>query len=382
MLAPARLVSRVFGESVVVLIGIGLLASALAANQRWLDSHFLPVYNVPRHTYVFVESVARAVTAALGMALALVVRPRLGRLVALVPPRVLFVDAARLALAVVLALAASEMVLRQTFSRATEEQPVSREPSRRPDARVGWTFVPSRTGRDTVGGRLIEYAFDPEGYRVRSVAEPVDLDRPTVIFTGESMMVGHGLTWAESIPGQVGMLLRTQSANLAVHGFASDQAYVRLASELPRFRRPVAVVSLFAPSLFDRNLDDDRPHLGPGLVWLPPQHHWRLTALAGFLVPYRSSEAIERGIIVTREVLRATVDLASTRGAVPLIVVPEFGPEQPTERMLRQRILDETGLPYVRIVLDPAWRLAWNWHPDVRAAHAIAIAVAERLRGR
>ena len=377
-----RFASRIVGESVVALIGVALLACAVGANQRWLDRHFLPAYNVSRHAYVLVESFARVVTAAIGAALALVVRPRLGRLIARVPASTLVADAARIALAVALALGASEVVLRYMFSRATEEQPADEEPLRRPDQTLGWIFVPARTGRDTVGGRAVEYAFDSAGYRVRSVTAPVDPERPTILFTGESMMVGHGLTWDESVPGQVETLLGTQSANLAVHGFANDQAYLRLSAELPRFRRPVAVVSLFTPVLFNRNLDDDRPHLGPGLVWLPAQHHWRLTALARFLVPYRSNKAIERGIVVTREVLRATVDLASARGAVPLIVVPQFGPEDAAERMLRHRILDETGLPYVWVELDPNWRLKWNWHPDPRAAHAIAVAVAARLRGR
>ena len=377
-----RFAARIVGESTVALIGIALLACAFGANQRWLDRHFLPAYNVSRHAYVLVESVARLVTAAIGAALALVVRPRLGRLVAHVPAATLLADAARVALAVALAPGASEVVLRHMFSRATEEQPADEEPRRRPDQRLGWIFVPARTGRDTVGGHVIEYAFDSAGYRVRSVTMPVDPELPTVLFTGESMMVGHGLTWGESVPGQVETLLGTQSANLAVHGFANDQAYLRLSAELPRFRRPVAVVSLFTPVLFNRNLDDDRPHLGPGLVWLPAQHRWRLTALARFLVPYRSDEAIERGIVVTREVLRATVELASARGAVPLIVVPQFGPEDAARTMLRHRILDESGLPYVWVGLDPTWRLAWNWHPDARAAHAIAVALVARLPGR
>ena len=47
------------------------------------------------------------------------------------------------------------------------------EPRRRPDPRLGWTFVPARTGHNTVGGRVIDYAFDPAGYRVRRVDEPV-----------------------------------------------------------------------------------------------------------------------------------------------------------------------------------------------------------------
>ena len=323
-----RFAARIVGETVVALIGIALLACAVAANQRWLDRHFLPAYNVSRHVYVLVESFARVVTAAIGAAFAIVVRPRFGRLVARVPARTLLADAARVALAVALALGTSEVVLRQMFSRATEEQPADEEPLRRPDreARLDLRAGPHRARYDR-RARRSSTRSTPRAIACDGVAEPVDPERPTVIFAGESMMVGHGLTWDESVPGQVETLLGTQSANLAVHGFASDQAYLRLSAELPRFRRPVAVVSLFAPVLFNRNLDDDRPHLGPGLVWLPSQHHWRLIALARFLVPYRSDETIERGIDVTREVLRATVDLASARGAVPLIVVPQFGPE-------------------------------------------------------
>src|SRR5260370_16254156 len=106
-------------------------------------------------------------------------------------------------------------------------------------------------------------------------------------------MVGHGLTWEESVPAQVGALLGMQSANLAVHGFASDQAYLRLLAELPRFGRPAAVVSLFMPALFDRNLDDDRPHLGPGLVWMPAERHWRLAEIARLPPPYPPHETIQ-----------------------------------------------------------------------------------------
>jgi hypothetical protein len=211
--------------------------------------------------------------------------------------------------------------------------------------------------------------------------EPVDPERPTILFTGESVMFGEGLTWDESVPAQVGMMMGVQSANLAVHGYGSDQTYLRLEAELPRFRRPLAVVTLFMIALFGRNLDDDRPHLGPGLVWQPAERHGRLASLAKLLVPYRRDETVERGMTVTREALRATVDLARTRGAVPLIVVPQFGVEEPVERTLRRRILDDAGLPYLWIEIDAAWRLPWDRHPNARAAHTMAAAIAARLRG-
>ena len=369
--------ARVIAEIAVVSIGGALLVGALAANQRWLDTHFLPSWFLPRHWYVLIETCVRLVMAALGASLALFARPRVGRLVAQTPALALHA-----VIAAVLALGASELVLRRVHLRATEWLVHDEEPGRRRDPRLGWTFVPARTGHATVAGRKVDYAFDAAGYRVRRVDEPVDPGRPTILFTGESVMFGEGLTWAESVPAQVGALMGMQSANLAVHGFGSDQAYLRLQMELPRFRRPVAVVSLFMTALFGRNLDDDRPHLGPGLVWLPPEQGSRLSSIAQLMVPFRSDEAIERGITVTREVLRATVDLARACGAMPLILVPHFGPEAPAEQVLRRRIVDDTGSSYLLVEIDAAWRLPWDRHPSPRAAHAIAAAVAARLRGR
>ncbi len=359
-------------EAVVAALGVALAGAALAANQRWLDRHFLPSFFVPRHWYVLIETTVRAVFVSLGLALA-VLRARVARAVARRTGTPLLVM-----LAVGLALASSELVLRFVHLRPTEWLLPAEEPRREPDERLGWVLTPSRTGRSVIGGRAIEYAIDPAGDRVRRVDDPVDPERPTIVFVGESVMFGEGLAWEETIPAQVGAMLQTQSANLAVHGYSSDQAYLRLVQELPRFRRAVAVVSLFMTELFGRNLDDDRPHLGPGLVWRPAEHGSRLAALAALLVPYRTDATVDRGIGVTREVLRATVNLARARGATPLIVVPRFGPEDSAEATLRQRILGE-GLPSVLVTVDAGWRLPWDRHPNARAARAIARAVAARL---
>jgi len=367
--------ARVIAEIAVASIGGALLACALAANQDWLDRHFLPSFFLPRPWYVRIEAFVRLMMAALGVSLMLFARPRVGRFAARAPARALHVT-----IAAVLAVGASELALRGVHLRAAEWLLPDEEPRRRRDPRLGWTFVPARTGHNTIGGRVIDYAFDSAGYRVRRVDEPVDPGRPTILFTGESVMLGEGLTWEESIPAQVGAMMGIQSANLAVHGFGSDQAYLRLQMELPRFRRPVAVVSLFIVALFGRNLDTDRPHLGPGLVWLPAEQHGRLASLAALLVPYRTDETVERGVTMTRAVLRATVDLARARGADALIVVPQFGPADQAVLALRRRILDETGLPYVWVELETAWRLPWDRHPNAGAARAIAAAVAARLR--
>ena len=39
-------------------------------------------------------------------------------------------------------------------------------------------------------------------------------------------------------------------------------------------------------------------------------------------------------------------------------------------------------MPYVLVEVDPVWRVPGDVHPNARAAHAIAAAVAERLTSR
>jgi hypothetical protein len=371
----ARIAVRIAVELALTLLGCALVVWAIAANQQWFDRHFLPAFFVSHDAYVWWESFGRIAAAVLGLSLALIIRPRIGRFVEQNPALTFNVI-----MALLLAIGASELILGQLHRLAADQEPVGQEPRRHLDPQLGWVFVPARVAQHNEGGRVIEYAFDPAGYRVRRLDEPVDPERPTIVFTGESMIVGEGLTWDESVPAQTSAMLGIQSANLAVSAYANDQSYLRLRSELPRFRQPIAVVTLFTPALFDRNMDDDRPHLGRGLVWLPATKRWRLLELLRLLVRYREEDTIERGIAVTQEVLRATCDLARTRGATPLIVVPQFMPEEPGEEALRQRVLDGTGLPVVRIALDGRWRIPGDGHPDARAAHAIAVAVAARLQ--
>jgi hypothetical protein len=349
--------------------GARVLAEILVASVG-VASFFLP-----HHSYVVIQTLVRLAMGIAGAWLALIARIRAGRFAARTPAR-----AFQIVIAVVLALGASELLLRYVHLRPAEWLSADDEPRRQVDPQLGWTWIPARTGHKNIGGRVVDYAIDPAGYRVQRVEEPVDPARPTILFTGESVMFGEGLTWEESIPAQVGAMLGMQTANLAVHGYGNDQAYMKLEMELPRFRQPVAVVSLFMTDLFGRNLDQDRPHLGPGLVRLSPEKRSRLPALAKLLVPYRTGKTVDRGVTVTREVFRATNDLARAHGATPLLVVLQFGHEEQAEQMLRRRILDDAGLPYLFVEVDSAWRLPWDRHPNARAAHAIATAIAAQLR--
>jgi hypothetical protein len=304
----------------------------------------------------------------------------MGRMAKRMSAREIVAGIARVIFAIGLALVVSELALGHKFAFAAAETQAREEPIRQPDPKLGWIFAPARGGQTIAGGRKIAYSIDSLGYRVRSDQAPVDVNLPSILFTGESIVAGYGLNWDETIPAQVGASLGTQIASIAVFGYANDQAYLRLTAELPRFHRPLAIVSLFIPSLFVRNLGDDRPHLEPGLRWKPAIHRLWLSSLFRFFVPYHSDTEITRGIETTRAVLLATAALARRHHAIALVVDPQFGPESPVERMLRRRILDESGISYVRVELDPRWHLKGDLHPDPRAAHAIAMAIAAQLR--
>ena len=366
---------RLMTEVVLGLVGTLFLSCALIANQKFLDKHFVPSFFLPRNWYVAIQTITRLAMASVGAWLAFVARPQAGRFAARAPARVLQIFAA-----VLLALFTSELVLSHVLMRPGEWLSPNDEPRRQFDPRLGWKWEPARQGYKNIGGRVIDYAIDRAGYRVRSAEEPVDPERPTILFTGESVMFGEGLTYSESIPAQVGTMTGIQTANLAVHGYGNDQAYMRLETELPHFRHPVAVVSLFMTALFGRNLDQDRPHLGPDLEWLPPQKHSRLASLTKLVVPYRTGTTVERGVRVTQQVLRATNELARAHGAIPLLVVLQFGNESQPEQVLRRQILDDANIPYVFVDIDSSWRLPWDRHPNARAAQMIATAIAAQLK--
>src|SRR5689334_6848448 len=299
-------------EVVVVILGIALVATTTIANQAWLDRHFLPSFLMSRAWYVAVETAVRVALAALGLLLIFSAR-RLGRWLRTVVPRY----GIRLAAAALLAIGASELALQGVHLRPTEWRILDEEPRREPDAELGWRFVPNRSAYAKSGGRTIEYSFDADGYRVRRPGDRVDLARPSMLFAGESVMFGDGLTYEESVPGQVEAALGVQAVNLGVYGFSTDQTYLRLRNELPHFPRPVAVVVPFMTTLFGRNLDDDRPHLTPGLVWQPAREKGRVATLTGLFFPFRRDATVERGIAVTREVLVALVNLSAAGTAPP-----------------------------------------------------------------
>lgn len=356
-----------------------LLAGAALLDRSWWTRHVVvpACYLPPAQWELPAVRLALAVAGLALLACALLVqRPSPG-------------GVARVALSVLLACAAAEIVLRVI------DRPESRTPHPRLewllgalDPRTGWSFVPNRTLRFGApgGGPVVTYAVDVHGDRAPSAGWMEDPAAPTLVVTGESIAAGHGLEWRDTFGARAGAALGVQVVNVAEGGYGSDQAYLRAVDALGRLRHPIALVSTVLPVQLHRNLDDARPHLAlreGALVFAPAvRPRLRLRELIVDELPVMPSWRIARSVKLTRAILLATARAARDRGARPLFVVPSYGPKRAFEAHPEAEIVHALldGLPSVMVDLDPARIMPWDGHPDAEGARELADAIVRALR--
>jgi hypothetical protein len=362
------------------LAGAALLLLALRMGEGWAHRHFLPAWAYGWDVQLRILQALRLVVAAAGLVVLLLLRPWLARAFRAGRGRQALFTLLTSALAVVAALAVTEGVLRTKTWRSVQER-WDQEPVRTREPLYGWGFLPDHEGSVRLDGRTIHYATGPYGYRAPAAGVGPDLSKPTIVFAGESLVFGYGLDWPDTIPAQVQAISGIQAANIAVNAHAIDQTYLRVRAELPRFRRPVALVVPFMARTMDRNLDSDRPHLDAALRWHPAEPpSFRLVEMARRVTRYRSTDSIEQGIEMTRRALTRIFALARARGARPLLLVPQFLPESEREREVRRDVLDAAHIPYLLVPVPASERSPSHGHPDPRGARRIAEAVAAALR--
>lgn len=375
-----------------VRLAVELLFTALAAlalywawraDLRYCERHLLP-----RHFAWDDESPAiarrwRKLGVVVGLVLLFVVRPLFGRWAGRRSAREALVDFARYAVAVLLALVVSEIALRVTHRAAAPDRTHAIEVRiGQPDARLGWVFTPSK--KNVIGHMdgPIEYAVNADGNRASSVEDDPDYAAPTLLFSGESITVGHGLPWEDTYPAIVGKAFGLQVVDLGVHGYGSDQAFVRLADRLARFKNVIAVVSIFHPPMLVRMRENDHPHLvfpiGSGApVVTPPEDELRITRVFHNVIPYHDDSTYE-GL---KEILRETDRRARAQGAKAVFVYPQFDHEVPRrDAWMVDELFHEQGLTVVdtNFGFEP---LPGDPHPNGASTRRLAEAIVEALRG-
>jgi hypothetical protein len=364
-------------EALVGLVGLAFVGWAAFADDGWFQLHLMPYYCVTKAGALGRAHVMRGLAAAIGIVFLLLVRPRAGRRAERSSPRDAGAFAAKTALAVVLAFVVTDLVLR--YQRAHLPPP--------PPARVDQVQRPKKEATVTTnGGRDVHYAFNAEGLRTRTAEDVIDHEAPTVLFSGESVALGYGIDYEDTIPARVGNALKMQTANLAVSSYGNDEIFVRLRDYLPRFRHPAAVVTFVVFNAIFRNAIDYRWRLviGPegALVFEPPAtgllHD---SPLFGKLrAIYHSSAAAD----VTRAVVRETDELVRRAGAKPIFVFTQCAPERclPSGSggpWLRDYIKKGLSIDAVDVDFDPADVQPSDFHPTAHGLDAYVGPILDAL---
>ena len=250
-------------QILATLPGIPLLWAAFRATPEWFDRHVVvPEYYWPMPAGALPS--VRLVLVIAGLVFPLVLAPLAARSVERRGTRETLAAAARIALAVLLALGVCELVL-EHFDRPDIETPHPRLETRlgQSDPRLGWTLSPRQSFDVKMRSETPQahYEIDAYGDRARSKDWKEDPARPTIILTGESCAFGHGLDWKDTVAARLEDLTGDQVVVTAVGGYGNDQAYLRALDALARLQHPVLVVSLVLPVMLTRNIHDYRPRL-------------------------------------------------------------------------------------------------------------------------
>src|SRR5438309_4727940 len=215
----------------LAIAGAAILFAAWRIDAGWAQHHFLPAWAYSWETQLRILFWLRMAVAAAGLIVLLLIRPRTATAVAAGRGRQALVTALTSFVAVAAALLVVEGILHTRSWRSTQERWDKEEPLRARDAEYGWTFAENHAGTVALRGRTVHYATGPHGYRIPASGGGPDPTRPTIVFAGESILLGYGLEWPETIPAQVQALTGIHVANTAVNAHSADQTYLRLRRE-------------------------------------------------------------------------------------------------------------------------------------------------------
>lgn len=272
------------------------------------------------------------------------------------------------------------------------------------DEDLGWSYRPSFTKTQPFGDppRDVPLAFEAHGFRAATATAAARPNVPSVLLVGGSFTMGHGVTWRESLAGQLAGRPEVpgQVVNLAVQGFGTDQALLRLRRHIAQLS-PTAVVYGFICSHVRRNANQDRRILFPGARFLGTKPRFSLggggleqvdrplryedvsySRIGAYLEVAWTHYGPRPTLELTRALVQALDAEAKAAGAKLIVVNWQMGAEAPVT--CGARPLEGLGVEVIRPAEDPPegwsnWVIPGDYHPTARAHAHVADLVVARL---
>jgi hypothetical protein len=351
---------------------------------------------------------AMSVGCALGAVATLIARARVDALLRSAFPsrRYAAFSAAALLLSIVVCLAAGELALRALHLPFSASWEPSENAIGRFDAELGWSYAPNTSGVQRAGSdeRPVPVAIDGHGARVPGARRDLVPGRPTLLLVGGSFTMGHGLTYEESLAGQLERVpdFPLQVANFAVQGYGTDQSLLQLRRHIASFDTRGVVYGYICDHV-RRNATADRRLMYPGGRFLGTKPLFRLDGRGDPVLvdrPVRYEDRAQFRILdlirialvhygpiprldLTRALVRQMALDAGARG-IPFAVL-DWDMDSSTDPACHAHPFADLGVRVIRPA-DTAppgwstWTLPGDLHPDARATHFAAETLARAIQ--
>ena len=312
-----------------------------------------------------------------------------------------------LALAVSLVLGVLEVTLRLLEKPYKKAPPPAQGGFTHFDRELGWSYIPYYSGRHTFGKnpREVPLYFDGIGARVATPQYRADHRVPTLMLVGGSFTMGHGVTYEESLAGQLEVIpgFPLQVVNLGVQAFGTDQSFLMLKRHLVQFPVRAVVYTFICPHV-RRNTKDGRRSRGTkprfalqsdGTLYLAQRpllnEDWAPSPLLAYLRLFLQEYGPIPNLKLTRALVAEMRNLVERNGATFLVLYWDLSYSGGKQAQLAQRTCGHTPFKGMQLNMintadhQPAgwdeWRVAGDGHPDERAYRHLAPILATELRG-
>lgn len=235
-----------------------------------------------------------------------------------------------------------------------------------PDA--GWSYIPNTSTLHKTGDVTVPVYFDENGARVPGPDFHFDFSKPSVLFIGGSITMGHGLPYKDTFVGKFASMRGNpyQAVNLGVQGYGTDQSLITLKKFLPRFNTKVVVYD-FSEDVVKRNGNYDRRMLIPTAKFLGTKPLFALDSKGNLYLqkkPKRYEDYIDSYLL----------DLIKIKVGTLSGTFPPF-PEELTKKLIMEMKRVSNGYGARFVVID--WR--WTDHDYDRLLKDLDVDIIDTL---